>query len=232
MYHILIIEDDHGVALGLKIGFERENWQVTCAYTGKEGLEKFKKVEPDLIILDIGLPDISGFEVCGKICMESNVPIIFLTARDEEIDTILGLELGADDYVTKPVSIRQLCSRVKAVLRRVYGDFIGFSDKSNKLKFNGLEIDLLKRTVKRKNQTIKLTGKEFELLVTMAKLPGRVFTREMLLDRVWGFNNYEDDRVLNVSIYRLREKIELDPSNPQYIITVRGVGYKFNDEIK
>lgn len=225
--HILIIEDERAVARGLQYAFEKEGFRVSLAARGREGIEKARSENPDLIILDIRLPDISGFDVCRELRKDLRQPILMLTARDEETDKVLGLELGADDYVTKPFGLRELISRVRALQRRAYGALAPVL-QGQRLQFDDLILDLERQQVSRRGQVTELTTTEFKLLAFLATHPGRPFTRTELIRSVWGYPDYVgDERTVDVHIRHLREKIEKDPSNPEYVLTVRGVGYKF-----
>ncbi len=225
---ILIVEDEKPIAEILKYNLEKEGYGVVVAYDGEEALDKAYRELPHLIILDIMLPKMDGFTVCKKLREHLTVPVIMLTAKEEEVDKVLGLELGADDYITKPFSTRELVARIKANLRRT--KVFNSSDEGapKVLKFEDLVIDLSKYEVKRGNETINLTNREFELLKYLACKKGQVFSRETLLEDVWGYEYYGDSRTVDVTIRRLREKIERDPSNPKLILTKRGVGYYFN----
>ena len=193
---------------------------------GQEALDRFTEQRFDLVVLDIMLPKLDGIEVCRRLRTRSQVPIIMLTAKGDEVDKIAGLETGADDYITKPFSVREFRSRVKAALRR--GNMSG-SGGGEPIKAGGLEIDLERRATTIGGEPIQLTYVEFEILVALASAPGRVFSREMLLEHVWGDSTYRDPRTVDVHIRHLREKLENDPKDPEYLFTVRGVGYRFRD---
>lgn len=220
---ILVVDDEKPIAEILKFNLEREGYRVVVAYDGDEALEAARAHHPDLMILDIMLPKLDGFAVCREIRKESDVPILMLTAKDQEVDKVLGLELGADDYVTKPFSPREIMARVKAILRRRPAAAQGGAPK--RLQLDDLVVDLEAYTAERGGQVIDLTPKEFELLRHLALHPGQVFSREALLQDVWGFDYFGDVRTVDVTVRRLREKIEVDPGNPEYIRTRRGVGY-------
>lgn len=221
---ILIIEDEQPIVDILKFNLEKEGYKVAAALDGNEGLKLALQKEPDLILLDVMLPGLDGFGVCRKVREKSSVPIIMLTARDEEVDKVLGLELGADDYMTKPFSVRELLARVKANLRRISSE----ENTSNDItRIGNLSIDGSRYEVVKNNTVIDLTLREFELLKFLAQQQGKIFSREMLLEKVWGYDYYGDVRTVDVTVRRLREKIEDDPANPAYIITKRGVGYYF-----
>lgn len=224
--NILVVDDERKIVAIVKAYLEREGFRVTTAYDGKAALDSARRQHPDLIVLDLMLPEISGFDVCRALRKESDVPIIMLTARDETTDKIVGLELGADDYVTKPFDPKELVSRIKAVLRRSPGQIAA----RNTLRVADLEIDVSKRLVKRGAEVIELTPIEFDLLKAMAEHPGRVYSRLQLLDRVQGEAYEGYDRTIDSHIKNLRKKIEPDPERPRYIITVYGVGYKLEEE--
>ncbi|NLX90215.1 MAG: response regulator transcription factor [Firmicutes bacterium] len=223
---ILLVEDEKTLSKALKFSLEKEGFIVTVAYDGEEALEAVSRDEPQLIILDLMLPKIDGFEVCRTIRRESDVPIIMLTARDEDIDKILGLELGADDYMTKPFNTRELLSRIRAILRRTAHHT--FSD-NKMVRVGDIEIDLIKHRVSVKGREVSLTSKEYALLSFLASNPGRVFPRDMLLEEIWGYEYCGDARTVDVHIRHLREKIEESPAEPHYILTVWGTGYKFKE---
>ena len=224
---ILLVDDEESVQKLLTYPLEREGYRVVQARTGEEALERFEADEVDLIVLDLMLPRVDGLEVCRRVRAVSTVPIIMLTARDDEVDKVLGLELGADDYITKPFSIREFRSRVRALLRRA--QLSSTSDRAETIDRDGLRIDLARRTVEAHGSAVQLTYVEFELLHTLAANQGRVFSRQQLLESLWGSADYRDPRTIDVHIRHLREKIERDPSEPEYIFTVRGVGYRFRD---
>lgn len=223
---ILVVDDEKPIVEILKMNLIKSGYRVIEAYDGDEAVKKALSEEPDLILLDVMLPKQDGFSVCKNIRATSSVPIIMLTARDEEVDKILGLELGADDYITKPFSLRELMARVKANLRRT--QFAEASDEKGEiLTFGDLSIDLDKYEVKKRGSVIELTFREFELLKFLATKSGKIFSRENLLNKVWDYEFYGDVRTVDVTIRRLREKIEDNPSIPSYIMTKRGVGYYF-----
>lgn len=223
---ILVVDDEHGIVNILKYNLQKEGYEVFCAYDGEEGYESAVKNDPDLILLDVMLPKMDGFEVCKKIRAIKNVPIIMLTARADEIDKVLGLELGADDYCTKPFSNRELMARVKANLRRTSPETKP-ADESEVLKFDGLTIDLGKYEAIKDGKVLDLTFREFELLKFLALSPEKIFSREILLEKVWGYEYYGDMRTVDVTVRRLREKLENNPAEPRYIVTKRGIGYCF-----
>ena len=227
---ILIIEDEKAIVDILSFNLEREGYRVCAAYDGEEGVAVATRENPDLILLDLMLPKMDGFEVCKYIRRSMNTPIIMLTAREEEVDKVLGLELGADDYMTKPFSMRELCARVKANIRRRQIDIESETPSSNgegKLSFGDLVIDLNSVSVTKKGEFVELTPREFELLKFLATQPNHVFSREELMEKVWNFEYYGDLRTVDVTVRRLREKIEECPAEPEYIITRRGAGYLF-----
>jgi DNA-binding response OmpR family regulator len=219
---ILVVDDEKKIVDIVKAYLDREGYRTIVAYDGKVALDLARTEAPDLIILDLMLPEISGWDVCRTLLAKSNVPIIMLTARDEDTDKIVGLELGADDYVTKPFNPKELVSRVRAVLRRAEGA----ANKRRKIEFADLSIDVEKHEVKRGDQLIELTPIEFELLRVLAEAPGRVYSRMQLLDKVQGYAYEAYERTIDSHIKNLRKKLEPDPDRPRYIKTVRGVGYK------
>jgi DNA-binding response OmpR family regulator len=227
---ILVVDDEPVLLDTLVYNLERQGYQVYKASDGKTALDTAHQVEPDMVILDIMLPILDGFEVCRIMRQETNIPILMLTARDEEIDRVIGLELGADDYLTKPFSMREFLARVKANLRRVRFDRLDAKqDELPKeiLHFSDLDIDLTRREVRLAQQPLGLKPKEYELLLFLARHKGQVLTRDLILERVWGWDFSGGSRTVDVHIRWLREKIEQDASNPQRVITVRGVGYRF-----
>ena len=230
---ILVVDDERPIVEILKINLEKNGYKVLVAFDGESAVEKAFADEPDLILLDVMLPKMDGFTVCKKIREKSAVPIIMLTAREEEVDKVLGLELGADDYITKPFSPRELMARVKANLRRTSSD----EEKSEKTDSNDvvigrISLNLDRYEVRKDGEIIDLTLREFELLKFLALQPDKVFTREKLLEKVWDYDYYGDQRTVDVTIRRLREKIEDDPGIPNFVVTKRGVGYCFNKNNK
>ncbi|HEY8286251.1 MAG TPA: response regulator transcription factor [Chloroflexota bacterium] len=226
--HILVVEDDAAVARGLQYLLAQEGWNVAVARSAEEALTLIADRAPDLAILDARLPGMSGFDLCREMRRTMTLPIMMLTARIDEIDKVLGLELGADDYVTKPFTPRELVSRVRALLRRAYGTLAGADSRQSQIHAGALRIDLERRRVFKDDRRIDLTATEFELLAFLARHPGIVFTRDTLLREVWDYDNFVgDEKTINVHIRHLREKIEDQPDDPTHIITVRGVGYKF-----
>lgn len=225
---ILIVEDEQAIVDIISFNLEREGYTVFAAYDGEEGVEKAKAENPDLILLDLMLPKMDGYEVCKYLRKTMTTPIIMLTAREEEVDKILGLELGADDYITKPFSMRELLARVKANIRRQAFDAVQGSNAEDVLTFGALEVDLSAMQVKKNGKLIELSPREFELIKFFATQPGKVFSRETLMEQVWNYQFFGDVRTVDVTIRRLREKIEDNPSEPEYIVTRRGSGYLLN----
>ena len=226
---MLLIDDEESVQRMLTVALERDGFQVVGALDAASGLAAFARHAPDVVLLDVMLPDVSGREVCRRLRSESNVPIIMLTALDDEIDKVVGLELGADDYITKPFGLRELRSRVRAVLRRASLAPSGREESGDRVVHAGVELDRGRRTVEADGRDVQLTYVEFELLATLMATPGRVFSRGQLLDAIWGSSDYRDQRTIDVHVRHLREKLERDPAVPERIITVRGVGYRFAD---
>ncbi|MDI3481079.1 MAG: two-component system, OmpR family, response regulator VicR [Tepidanaerobacteraceae bacterium] len=222
---VLVVDDEKPIVDILKYNLTKEGYNVLMAYDGEEALKVAEKGNPDLVLLDIMLPKIDGFSVCKKLREKMTCPIIMLTAKGEEVDKVLGLELGADDYVTKPFSMRELMARIKANLRRnVMADPAG---QQKIIKIKDLELDLQSYQLKKKGVPLDLTYREFELIKFLATQAGQVFSREKLLEEVWGYEYYGDIRTVDVTVRRLREKVEDDPANPTYILTKRGIGYYF-----
>jgi len=226
--HILIVEDEISFSEALAFLLEKEGFQITVAENGREALEKFDEKGADLILLDLMIPEVSGTEVCRIIRTKSQVPIIMLTAKDAEIDKVVGLELGADDYVTKPYSSRELIARIKAVLRRGITDDGSIQDQ-DLMEVGPVKLNIGKHQVSVNGSPVSLPLKEFELLEFLMRNSGRVLTRSQLIDRVWGGDYYGDTKTLDVHIKRLRAKIEADPANPVLIQTIRGLGYKLEN---
>jgi DNA-binding response OmpR family regulator len=224
---ILLVDDEDSIQKLLTYPLEREGYRVVQARDGEEALKRFAAERVDLVVLDVMLPRLDGLEVIKRLRAESTVPIIMLTARDDELDKVVGLELGADDYITKPFSIREFRSRVRAVLRRAATPHQPGGEQ--KIAVDGLRIDLARRAVEVRDRPVQLTYVEFELLRTLASHPGRVFSRRMLLEELWGGADYREPRTIDVHVRHLREKLERDPREPEYIFTVRGVGYRFRD---
>jgi DNA-binding response OmpR family regulator len=225
---ILLVDDEQAVQTLLTYPLRKEGYEVVGAMDGQEALNRFGEERFDLVVLDIMLPKLDGIEVCRRLRTRSQVPIIMLTAKGDEIDKVAGLEMGADDYITKPFSLREFRSRVKAALRR--GNMAGPALAGNEpIRAGDLEIDFERRSVMLRGEPVQLTYVEFEILAAMAGAPGRVFTREMLLEHIWGDSTYRDPRTVDVHIRHLREKLETDAKKPEYLFTVRGVGYRFRD---
>ena len=227
MQKIAVIEDEKTISDIIKYNLEKEGYEVHVAYDGEECLRLINKVDPDLIMLDIMMPKLDGLEVCKTVRQTKNTPIIMLTARADEIDKVLGLELGADDYITKPFGMRELIARVKANLRRVSSKSIAAENSSDILIEDNLTMDLSKYEVSKEGNVIDITLREFELLKFLWLEKGKVFSRETLLEKVWGYEYYGDVRTVDVTIRRLREKIEDDASKASFVLTKRGVGYYF-----
>ena len=227
MTKILIVEDESSFSEALSFLLGKEGFESVIAETGKAALEEFKKSHFDLILLDLMIPEVSGIEVCRTIRTTSSVPIIMLTAKDSEVDKVVGLELGADDYVTKPYSSRELVARIKAVLRRGASEDLHENSTAGVHSIAGIRMDIERHQVTVQGNPISLPLKEFELLEFLMRNEGRVLTRGQLIDRVWGGDYYGDTKTLDVHIKRLRSKIEVDPANPVLIQTIRGLGYKF-----
>ena len=225
MTRVLIVEDESSFSEALSFLLSKEGFDVSIAETGRAALEIFKAETFDLILLDLMIPEVSGIEVCRAIRTTSSVPIIMLTAKDSEIDKVVGLELGADDYVTKPYSSRELVARIKAVLRR--GAVDDLPKESGILSVGNIRMDIERHSVTVNGSPVALPLKEFELLEFLMRNEGRVLTRSQLIDRVWGDDYYGDTKTLDVHVKRLRSKIEVDPANPIFIQTIRGLGYKF-----
>ncbi|AVP53596.1 transcriptional regulatory protein [Clostridium tetani] len=223
---ILIVDDEEHIRELLRYNLEKEGYKIFCAENGKEALEIAKEKKPTLILLDVMLPQMDGYDVCKEIRKDNSIsttPIIMITAKGEELDKVLGLELGADDYITKPFSIRELIARIKAVLRRTL-----LKSTEEPFKFEGLKMDFEKYEVMKDGEKVDLTLKEFQLLEILIKNKGRVLTREYLLDKIWGYEYIGETRTVDVHIRHLRQKVEDDDKNPKYIETIRGVGYRFN----
>lgn len=220
---ILTVEDDERIRSAVKLAFEEEGWDVSEASTGEEALEKFISEQPDVVLIDIMLPGIDGFEVCRALRRESDVPIIMVTARADTHDVVAGLEAGADDYLTKPFAPKELSARIRAMLRRARNSD---GQTLQRIKVGDLEISPEEGVVFNGEQEVHLTKTEFKLLVELASQPGKVFSREVLLERVWGYDYFGDGRLVDVHVRRLRTKIEPDPAHPRYVLTSRGMGYK------
>ena len=227
---ILIVDDEKSIVDILRFNLQREMYEVAEAYDGEEAVRKALELSPDLILLDVMLPKMDGFAVCRKIRETSSVPIIMLTAREEEVDKVLGLELGADDYITKPFSIREVMARIKANLRRSAPEEDKLNkDKETKITVGDLSLDFDRYELHKRGVPIDLTVREFELLKFLITKMDKIYSRELLLEKVWGYEYYGDVRTVDVTVRRLREKIEEDASDPKYIMTKRGIGYYFSD---
>jgi DNA-binding response OmpR family regulator len=231
MHRVLVVEDEADISRLVKLHLEDIGCQVTQAFDGIVGLAQAQSQSYDLIILDLKLPGMDGLEVCRKLRAQNRyTPILMLTSKSSELDRVLGLEMGADDYLTKPFSVMELTARAKAIFRRL--EMLGRKDERGGgalIEVRGLQIDVERHTVRLGGKPVELTAKEFDLLAWFARHPGRVYSREQLLDNVWGYQHSGYDHTVNSHINRLRAKIEQDPQNPEYILTVWGVGYKFNE---
>ena len=225
---VLIVEDEESFVDALTVGLKREGFRVQVAKDGAEALDVFDAVAPDLVLLDVMLPKVSGIDVCRELRSRSKVPIIMVTAKGAEIDTVVGLEVGADDYVTKPYRLRELVARMRAVLRRAPAE-PGLAERSGEaLAVGDVVLDPERHEVTIRGEAVNLPLKEFELLALLLDNAGRVLTRDVLIDRVWGHDYVGDTKTLDVHVKRLRTKVEEDPSNPTRIITIRGLGYKYD----
>jgi two-component system response regulator RegX3 len=224
---VLLVEDEEAFIEALSVGLRREGFQVEVARDGVEALDRFDEIGPDLVLLDVMLPTLSGLDVCREMRQRSDVPIIMVTAKTAEIDTVVGLEVGADDYVTKPYRLRELVARMRAVLRRQPRAADTGPEPHDVLRVDGIELDPDSHEVRVKGELVNLPLKEFELLALLMENAGRVLPRATLIDRVWGSDYVGDTKTLDVHVKRLRSKIEDDPSRPQRIVTIRGLGYKF-----
>lgn len=229
MTRILLVEDDVTLSYGMEFSLKNEGFEVTPVTTLSRGREAFKTNEFSLILLDLQLPDGSGYDLCKEVRETSDIPIIFLTAHDEEVNVVLGLDLGGDDYITKPFRIRELISRIKAILRRSQR----FSMDNNVLKSGDLEVSLINGTLKKNGIDIILTALEYRLLLTFMKNPNQILSRSKILEGIWDIDGeFVDDNTLSVYIRRIREKIEDNPSEPGYIVTARGIGYRWNMDVR
>jgi two-component system response regulator VicR len=224
---VLIVEDEKSISDIIQFNLKKEGFEVDTAYDGESGLEKALNGKPDLILLDVMLPLLDGCEICKKVRETSAVPIRMLTAKEEEVDKVLGLELGADDYITKPFGMRELIARIKANFRRIDLDDSDKGDPANVQEFGNLSVDMNRYEVRKDGVPLELTLREFELLQYLAKKENKVFSREQLLSDVWGYEYFGDIRTVDVTVRRLREKLEDDSGNPKYIMTKRGIGYYF-----
>jgi DNA-binding response OmpR family regulator len=226
---ILLVDDEQSVQTLLSYPLRKDGYEVIPAHDGQEALERFAEQRFDLVVLDLMLPKMDGIEVCRRMRSRSRVPIIMLTAKGDEIDKVVGLEMGADDYITKPFSMSEFRSRVRAALRRSRMPGAAAVDEQP-IASGDLRIDFERRIVTLRDEEVRLTYVEFEVLAALARAPGRVLTREALLEHVWGDSEYRDPRTIDVHIRHLREKLERDPKGPEYLFTVRGVGYRFREE--
>ena len=224
---ILVVDDEAPIVEILKFNLTKSGYRVLTAFDGEEGYRMAVSEKPDLILLDVMLPKMDGFSVCRTIREKSNVPILMLTAREEEVDKVLGLELGADDYITKPFSVRELMARIKANMRR-NANAVQADDESEKLEIGNFVLDLNRYELYKDGKLVELTIREFDLIKFLAQQPNKIFSRQSLLSNVWDYEYYGDVRTVDVTVRRVREKIEDDPSEPKYIMTKRGVGYYFN----
>lgn len=225
---VLVVDDEKTLVKALSFNLEKEGFRVEQAYDGEEALRKVFDLKPDIIVLDLMLPELDGFEVCRRVRKKLDIPIIMLTARGEDIDKVLGLELGADDYLTKPFNSRELVARIKAILRR---SIVREEEARKVIQIGKLQVDLLQHRARIDSREVNLTSKEFALLSYLAANAGNVYSREQLLEQVWGYDYYGDVRTVDVHIKHLREKIEDNPGNPEYIITVWGTGYKIREDL-
>ena len=224
---VLVVEDEEAFIDALSVGLEREGFHLEIARDGAEALDRFDEVDPDLVLLDVMLPTISGVDVCRELRTRTSVPIIMVTAKAAEIDTVVGLEVGADDYVTKPYRLRELVARMRAVLRRRPGDAAPDPERPERIAVDGVEIDAESHEARVRGEVVNLPLKEFELLSLLMENAGRVLPRATLIDRIWGSDYVGDTKTLDVHVKRIRSKIEDDPSDPQRIVTIRGLGYKY-----
>ena len=224
---ILLVDDEQSIQTLLSYPLRKDGYHVTSALDGREALQRFEEARFDLVILDLMLPQLDGVEVCRQLRSRSQVPIIMLTAKGSETDKVAGLEVGADDYITKPFSMREFRSRVKAALRR--SRMGGETPEEEAIEHGELKIDFGRRMVTLREEEVRVTYVEFEILGALARSPGRVLTRETLLEHVWGDSEYRDPRTVDVHIRHLREKLESDPKEPEFLFTVRGVGYRFRE---
>ncbi len=225
--NVLLVEDEEAFVDALTVGLRREGFDVQVARDGAEALDRFDEVKPDLVLLDVMLPTVSGVDVCRELRRRTDVPIIMVTAKAAEIDTVVGLEVGADDYVTKPYRLRELVARMRAVLRRRQHAGETLLDEHDVIRLDGVELDTDSHEVRVRDQVVNLPLKEFELLSILMENAGRVLERSTLIDRVWGTDYVGDTKTLDVHVKRLRSKIEDDPSAPVRIVTIRGLGYKY-----
>ncbi|MBE6013584.1 response regulator [Anaeropeptidivorans aminofermentans] len=227
---VLVIDDEKNIVDIVEFNLKKEGYEILKAFDGEAGLKSALEEDPDLILLDIMMPKMDGFEVCKKVREKKDTPIIMLTARAEEVDKVLGLELGADDYVTKPFGVRELMARVKANIRRSDSVSAGETSEGDIKSYGEITIDSKRYEVRRNGELMNLTRREFELIRFLAAQRGQVFSRESLLEKVWGYEYFGDVRTVDVTVRRLRAKIEANPEYPRYVLTKRGVGYYFSEE--
>lgn len=223
---VVVVEDEENLAFTLQYNLEREGYAVRVAHDGNAGLELVRTFSPDLLILDVMLPGVSGYDICKLVRRDSDLPILMLTARGEEVDKVVGLELGADDYVTKPFSVRELMARVRALLRRPRASIQTIGSQGT-LRSGDLEVDTFSHTVRKNGELVEFRPREFDLLALMVANPGRAYSRDQLLEALWGQDYIGDTRTIDVHVRWLRKKIEEEPSSPRRLVTVRGVGYRF-----
>lgn len=227
---VLIVDDEEHICELIKFNLQKDGYDCICVFNGLDALKKAREERPDIILLDLMLPELDGYDVCREIRKDEvihSIPIIMLTAKGEELDKILGLELGADDYITKPFSVREMVARVKAILRRT----VSIHKNNNYYKFGNIEINFEKHSIKKSGEKVELTLKEFELLEVLIRNKGNVMTRDFLLDNIWGYEYVGETRTVDVHIRHLRKKIEEDDKNPKYIETIRGIGYRFTTDL-
>jgi two-component system alkaline phosphatase synthesis response regulator PhoP/two-component system response regulator VicR len=227
---ILVIDDETAIRELIELVLKRENFQVKTAENGAIGLMEINSFHPDLVLLDLMLPDYSGYDLCREIVKKSTIPVIMLSAKDETIDKVLGLELGAEDYMTKPFDTRELIARIKVVLRRYESNEPIKDEDMEPIRYGELEIDLETKRVLKGGSPIFLTAKEFKILITLAKRPKKIFTRDELLEIIWGYDYLGDSRSVDMTIMRLRKKLEDDSENPRYVRTIYGFGYQFGGD--
>jgi two-component system, OmpR family, response regulator RegX3 len=224
---VLVVEDEEAFIDALTVGLQREGFRIEVARDGAEALDRFDSIAPDLVLLDVMLPTVSGIDVCRELRRRTDVPIIMVTAKAAEIDTVVGLEVGADDYVTKPYRLRELVARMRAVLRRRQTGPDAAVEAADVIRLDDIELDAASHEVRVRDEIVNLPLKEFELLALLMENAGRVLERSTLIDRIWGSDYVGDTKTLDVHVKRLRSKIEDDPSNPTRIVTIRGLGYKY-----
>lgn len=230
MKKILVIDDEVAIRDLIELILKRENYQVKTAENGMIGLQEISSFEPDLVLLDLMLPDYSGYDVCREIGKKSTIPVIMLSAKNEIIDKVLGLELGAEDYLTKPFDNRELLARIKVVLRRYEASDTNINSHTGPVVYGDLEVDFETKRVLKEGTLISLTAKEFKILETLSKRPKKIFTREELLELIWGYDYMGESRSVDMTIMRLRKKLEDDSENPRYVKTIYGFGYQFGGD--